>query len=103
MTHTFLACDERSSCRSEIPDVGSSVSGGSWGFPFRDDCSARRGSGFPASFTCDNGVQRVPYSLLCDHRQDCRDGSDERFCVFPPCQGETPLRCGQAAQVIAFL
>ncbi|XP_070179106.1 G-protein coupled receptor GRL101-like [Littorina saxatilis] len=52
------------------------------------------------SFTCDNGVQQVPYTLLCDHRQECSDNSDEDFCQFQPCSGSTPLQCGSSKQCI---
>ena len=40
---------------------------------------------YPPSFQCQSETQRVPYSLVCDHRQDCLDGSDETFCTFLPC------------------
>ncbi|KAK7495131.1 hypothetical protein BaRGS_00013541, partial [Batillaria attramentaria] len=40
----------------------------------------------PPSFTCDSQAERVPFSLVCDHQKDCGDGSDEEFCVFPPCE-----------------
>ena len=51
------------------------------------------------SFQCSNAVQHVPYTLLCDHRQDCSDNSDEDFCRFPPCSGDTPMKCGSSDQV----
>ncbi|KAL8601648.1 hypothetical protein ACOMHN_003914 [Nucella lapillus] len=37
----------------------------------------------PPSFHCTSDKQRVSYTLVCDHRPDCSDASDERFCVFP--------------------
>ena len=40
-------------------------------------------------FLCDDGVTRVYYTLVCDFRQDCHDGSDESFCQHPPCDGFT--------------
>nr|KAG5692973.1 hypothetical protein BaRGS_032405 [Batillaria attramentaria] len=33
----------------------------------------------------DGGEQTVSYTLVCDHRQHCSDGSDETFCVFAEC------------------
>ncbi|XP_025083281.1 sortilin-related receptor-like [Pomacea canaliculata] len=30
-------------------------------------------------------MQGVPYPLVCDHRPDCSDNSDESFCVFSSC------------------
>ena len=40
-------------------------------------------------FLCDDEVTRVYYTLVCDFRQDCHDGSDESFCQHPPCDGFT--------------
>nr|KAG5711570.1 hypothetical protein BaRGS_016752 [Batillaria attramentaria] len=42
-------------------------------------------------FTCSSGEERVPYTLVCDFRQDCSDGSDESFCVFQPCSSDESL------------
>ena len=42
-----------------------------------------------ASFKCRDEVTRVHYTLVCDFRQDCHDGSDESFCRHPPCDGFT--------------
>ena len=64
----FLACDIRSKCWS------------------RDATECRAPlTPLPPSFTCTNGVERVPYTLVCDIRPDCSDDSDETFCVYPPC------------------
>ena len=53
----------------------------------------------PAMFTCSSGGQRVSYSMVCDHRPQCGDGSHESFCVFPPCSDTTTLQCGTSTQV----
>ena len=71
-THEFLACDTKSACWAE--EHGASYTCGVYLTPL------------PPMMTCSNGVQRVPYTLVCDHRSDCGDGSDEDFCVFPQCQ-----------------
>ncbi|KAK7107085.1 hypothetical protein V1264_015062 [Littorina saxatilis] len=53
-------------------------------------------------FECRSGVQHLPYTLVCDHRHDCADNSDEDFCQFPPCTGDTPLKCGTSHQCISL-
>ena len=54
------------------------------------------------AFQCSNSVQYVPYTFLCDHRKDCTtDNSDEEFCHFPRCSGNTPLQCGTSNQVMS--
>ena len=40
-------------------------------------------------FTCDDGVTRLSYTVVCDFRHDCKDGSDELFCQHLPCDGFT--------------
>ena len=37
-----------------------------------------------ALFTCRDGIS-LSYTLVCDFRPDCKDGSDESFCLHPPC------------------
>ena len=64
----FLACDFKSSCWSR--DIKTCLA------PLTP---------LPPSFTCTNGVEHVPYTLVCDVRPDCSDDSDEKFCVYPPC------------------
>ena len=69
-TKVFLGCD----ARSGIHD-----------FPGTTTCPhARRGLDIPW-FQCRDNKGCVSYTLVCDHRQDCADGSDEDFCVFQPC------------------
>ncbi|XP_070183634.1 G-protein coupled receptor GRL101-like [Littorina saxatilis] len=69
-THLFLACDVTSVCwkHGGSPRCESSV------------------TPLPPSFTCTNQIERVPYTLVCDHRADCIDRSDEDFCSFAPCR-----------------
>ena len=88
VTHSFLACDARSSCwgaRDFKMDASSwGERGGTRSPPFNSVCGVSL-KPLPPAFTCDNGVQSVPYTLVCDYRWDCSDSSDEEFCHFPAC------------------
>ncbi|KAL8591972.1 hypothetical protein ACOMHN_020450 [Nucella lapillus] len=79
VTHAFLACDKASYCWSSKASDSRS-------------CSPPL-TPLPPSFVCNNGVQQVPYSLVCDYRADCGDQSDEDFCHFPACQ-RSDFQCG---------
>lgn len=56
----------------------------------------------PNEFRCNNG-RCIFKTWKCDHENDCRDGSDEEGCVYPPCApGEftcTNHRCIPQSQV----
>jgi len=79
VTFNFLACDVHSHCWGRQ---------GSYSF----SCHAPLAS-LPPHFACADSVGRVPYSMVCDHRQDCRDNSDEDFCTFRSCTGADEFRC----------
>ena len=67
-TKDFLVCE----ARSGIQDSPSTAT-----------CPLYRQDSDTPWFQCrDKGC--APYTLVCDHRQDCADGSDEDFCVFKP-------------------
>lgn len=87
-THFFLACDVKSACWARAYTASFS-------------CDAPL-TPLPPMMTCSNGVQHVPYTLVCDHRPDCDDSSDEDFCSFPRCDemeaeqfdcGDKQVRC----------
>ena len=86
-THEFLACDVQSACWQQ--DSYRQWSGD------KDRRNVTAPCQFPFSemFTCTSGVGRVPYSLVCDHGQDCLDNSDEDFCVHPYCTGAFQFQC----------
>ena len=90
VTHTFLACDAKSSCFSRTY-VNSDET-------VLFSCGVQLHPQTPA-FACTDGFERVPYSLVCDYRRDCLDNSDEDFCVFAPCAGDTPSQCANSKQV----
>ena len=84
-THRFLACDAQSHCMQRglsRQDSGSD-----------DTLISPCMSILDTLFTCRNGVEHVPYSLVCDHSQDCLDSSDEDFCVHPSCSGSRVFEC----------
>ena len=37
-------------------------------------------------YICDNGLQTVPYTSVCDREETCDDKSDEYFCTYPVCK-----------------
>lgn len=90
VTRDFLSCDLRSDC---------------WGTGYASayTCTALM-MPLPPMYECGNELERVPYTLVCDHRRDCNDGTDEDFCVFPPCTLDKPRNCGnqQVRDVLYF-
>ena len=99
LNHTvrdYLACDARSACWAR-PLVRYGTSSESWDIPVPVTCPAPITS-LPPAYACATGEQRVPYTLVCDHRQDCTDDSDENFCNHPTCE-EGEFQCGQTKQV----
>ena len=96
VTHEFLACDVQSACWARARDAADFTSCRT----LRDGGRTASGScaasltPLPPSFPCSSGWGEVPYTLVCDHRDDCSDGSDEQFCVFPRCDGQTQFDCG---------
>ena len=96
LTHAFLLCDAACDCYADT-DIVYERSSAFYDIPV-SGCPAPLTS-LPPSFACSSGAQRVPYTLLCDYRQDCIDGSDEAFCVHTDCHVSTPLRCGLSQEV----
>ena len=81
ITHQFMSCDPLSLCwardQQSVPSCQTSL------------------NPRPPMFTCTGETEHVPYSLVCDHRVDCRDHSDEDFCTYPEslCHGAS-FHCG---------
>ena len=97
-THTFLAFDPASKCW--LRGNGDAVSR-SWDI-YKEMPDRVRLMQYPPMMECDTGAQHVPYSLVCDHQQQCDDGSDESFCVFLPCPDHKPIKCLLSAEVCMF-
>ena len=99
VTHSFLACDERSVCWAH--DTASfSSERDSWDLPSYLSCPVPGVTSLPPSFACVKGSSRVPYTFVCDYRKDCEDDSDEDFCQFAACPTKRPLQCGNIRQVV---
>ena len=93
LTHVFLACDTLADCWAG-GDVTFSRHSDTWASPTSNTCPVPLvGQPLPPSFPCKYWGQRVPYSLVCDHRPDCLDGSDEAFCHFLPCLNLSQFQC----------
>ncbi|KAK7507209.1 hypothetical protein BaRGS_00001144 [Batillaria attramentaria] len=76
LTHDFLTCDSESDCGVTRE---------------MRVCSLRDGKPI-IQYGCERGG-RVSFTLLCDFRPDCPDGSDEEFCVPRECtDGEWKCR-----------
>ena len=95
-THKFLVCDARSACLQH-------------GSPGRSGDSDKIVTALCKSvlatlFTCRNDMEQVPYSLVCDHNQDCLDSSDEDFCMHPSCSSSWQFECTnkQVSQLLVF-
>ena len=88
VTHNFLSCDLQSTCWGRQASSGIICEA-----PVRPK---------PHLFPCSDQFRRIPYPLVCDHRPDCRDYSDENFCVFPECSGAS-FGCGNKQVVMIIM
>ena len=88
MTHIFLTCDLQSTCWGRQASSGIICEA-----PVRPK---------PPLFPCSDQFERIPYPLVCDHRPDCRDYSDENFCVFPECSAAS-FQCGNKQVVMIIM
>ena len=79
VTHDFLSCDPSSHCGRE---------------QYAARCRTERGGSMP-TFACENRIRTLPFTLVCDHRPDCMDNSDEEFCVHEECSDSTCKRSGE--------
>ena len=93
VTHMSLSCDTTAACWPD-GDVIFSRQSDTWAIPTSESCPIPQlGPTLPPSFACGFGKQRVSYSLVCDHRRDCMDGSEEVFCNFQRCMHRSQFQC----------
>ncbi|PVD28741.1 hypothetical protein C0Q70_11335 [Pomacea canaliculata] len=86
-TFNFLSCDEASQCGAQRLSLHCQT----W--------LDNKVSVVTAMFECFDRSSTLPYSLVCDFRPDCPDGSDENFCTRDPdCDG-FQCRNGQCIQL----
>ena len=95
-TYEFLACDLESDCLKN--DVLLRTSPDALTIPTSAWCDTSSTTD-ELYFLCSSRSERVPFTLVCDFREDCTDGSDENFCVHPPCSKEKQVPCGNSGQV----
>ena len=97
VTHCFLALDINSVCltHDDVTDRGEIF----WQSNRLLSLCWHSLKAMPVHFVCARSGDPLPYTLVCDHRQDCLNNDDEDFCVFPPCSGDTPLKCATSQQV----
>ena len=100
MTHSQFACEAQTFCfagRRQVPvDLTGSPADASCPAPLKP---------LPPYFRCQGRLQVVAYTVVCDHRQDCADSSDEDFCVFPACRPGSDIMCdnGQVSYVLRVI
>ena len=94
-SHCFLAVDEHTACWEYNDVIGPAAEKKP---PLMSQCRDLVVE-FPVHFVCPGSGPRLSYTLVCDHRQDCWDNSDEGFCVFQSCTDRTPLKCSSTQQV----
>ena len=96
-TQEFLACDLQSSCWAK-KDIVLQTSPDTLTVPTSSWCNTSMTSA-DVYFLCASGKESIPFTLVCDYMKNCFDGSDEDFCVYPPCSTDKPVPCGNSGQV----
>ena len=81
MVQTFVACFPHNACDEAVPHLCT--------FPSSTNMASHLDTDqlLPSLrvFACNDGITRLSYTLVCDFRHHCNDGSDETFCQHPPC------------------
>ncbi|KAL8565917.1 hypothetical protein ACOMHN_000494 [Nucella lapillus] len=92
VTHYFLSCDRQASCHATYFALKCPLY---LRTPNVTTVHSQQLVGEVAMFVCDNTIQTLPYTLVCNFAVDCWDSSDERFCQHPQaeCGGGQGYKC----------
>ena len=82
--HAFLSCYPHNECGQDLPHLCTFLKNSDNVIDSKREDVVRMTSS--RAFTCNDGVIRLSYTLVCDFRYDCQDGSDESFCHHFPCK-----------------
>ena len=83
ITHAFLSCDPKSGCGENLCIF---INRTTQILPARVVPAGDLADLIVAVYTCKSDKTEIPYTLVCDFRNDCADKSDESFCQHPPCE-----------------
>ena len=91
VTHAFLSCDVESRCGQTVCSFLQGTENFTEVHLASNDPTAEM-------YTCPKDGFKIPYTLLCDFREDCQDKNDESFCRHPRCDA---FSCGNGECVAA--
>ena len=80
ITHTFLSCDSESHCGVDEHPTHCPLISIDNGNRKKINVGGYRSSLAVQMFQCHEYGGTIPYTLVCDFRNDCKDNSDERHC-----------------------
>ena len=83
ITQSFLSCDPKSGCGESLCIFSNRTT---QILPARVVPTGDMTDLIVSVYTCKLDKTEIPYTLVCDFRNDCADKSDESFCQHPPCE-----------------
>ena len=83
ITHAFLSCDPKSGCGESLCIF---INRTTQILPAQIVPTGDMRDLIVAVYTCISDKTEIPYTLVCDFRNDCANKSDESFCQHPPCE-----------------
>ena len=102
LIHDFLLCSSESRCGVDSVKSHCSISVKDSRWFLKSEGNKNEYVFNIVLFTCESKRATIPYTLVCDFRQDCSDETDENFCTHESC-GEVgkQFRC-RNGQCISF-